>query len=148
MEPTINTLLDTTPLVGDSNMAVSLNIDTNNGKLNQKKPFTLEGVVYNISVHFNSRKEDDDLTRGGSWYAGLYDKDDNPILTGVRLLPSKLVFVQSARTDIFSGQVICIDTEPNSTYEKLDLDNFGQNKRFQLWYLTLSEMTTLSNTYS
>lgn len=122
-------------------MAVSLNTNTENDQLNQKQSFSIEGVSYIIRTYFNSRKLDSDLERGGGWYVSLHDSDDIPIVTGLKLMPSRSMFNRVTNpAKLFTGHVICIDTLPQTSYNALDLDNYGQGKRYQLWYFTEQEL--------
>lgn len=121
-------------------MAVSLNINTDNDQLNQKQRFNIEGRIYILRTYFNSRKNIGDPDRSGGWYIGLYDVDDVAILTGLKLLPNRDMFFRSSDTTIFTGSIFCVDTIDDNTDSVLDLDNFGQGKRYQLWYFTREEL--------
>ena len=43
---------------------------------------------------------------------------------------------------IFSGYLFCVDTLPKEKEQKLSAYNYGDGKRYQLWYFSENEVTT------
>ena len=121
-------------------MAVSLNINTDNDQLNQSQNFNIEGIVYIIKARFNSSRKVGDSNRDGGWYISLYDVDSNPMLTGIRCMPNRDMFKLSLDPPLFTGTVYCVDTELDPANNFINLDNFGQGKRYQLWYFSKEEL--------
>lgn len=125
-------------------MAVSLNIDTDNDQLNQTQRFNIEGSIFILQTYFNSRRKIGADDRSGNWYLSLFDVDNNPILTGLRILPTRNMLKLSQSSSLFTGSIFCVDTEENTADLVINLDNFGQDKRFQLWYFTQDELAAAS----
>jgi hypothetical protein len=112
-------------------MAYELNFDTDN-IINQTKKFNIESKVYNIHCYYNYRS---------GWYLGLYSDVKEAIKLGVRMMPGGLFFDD---TDLFSGVFICVDTDVDSENEVITRDNFGQGKRYQIWYFTETDIKNYS----
>ena len=118
-------------------MAVSLNIDTDTNK-NQVQKFILDNKVFIIQTYWNLRC---------GWFIGLYDEDMNPLLEGIKMMPNTDLLKRHRYLGLLSGLLICVDTAPvKSEYEEgITLDNFGEDKRWQLWYYTAQEVLDYSS---
>jgi hypothetical protein len=119
-------------------MAVSLSIDTE-GIFNQKQVFTLNGIKYIIKTYYNNRVMDGEEDTNGSWYISIYDVDNNPILTGLKCMPNRDMIARNPDGNFLNGLLSCVDTTPDDPSEDIEIDNFGQNKRYQLWFLTAAD---------
>lgn len=116
-------------------MATSLNIDTDRSR-NIRQTFTLDGSKYIIKTHYNNRYNEGEAVTNGSWYISVYDSKLNPILTSLKCVPRRDMLARNPEGDFLSGKLICVDTDEQNPSEDINLNNFGQDKRFQLWYMT------------
>jgi len=119
-------------------MAVSLSIDTE-GIFNQSQVFTLNGIKYTIKTYYNNRVMDGEEDTNGSWYISIYDVDTNPILTGLKCMPNRDMTDRNPDGNFLGGILSCVDTTPDDPSEDIEIANFGQNKRYQLWFLTSAD---------
>ena len=87
----------------------------------------LGGIFYHIRIRWNSRSE--------SWFLHLFDADENPIVTGKRLVPNYPL--TEIHTDRFSGELIVLDNQNDLTDCTITYENLG--KRFLLVFLTEEE---------
>ena len=114
-------------------MPVALNINTNQ-EYNQKQVFTLNGVKYIIKTYYNNRVMEGESDTNGSWYISIFDINNNPIMTGLKCMPSRDMTARNPTGDFLGGLLACVDTDPENPSEDIDINNFGQGKRFQLWF--------------
>jgi hypothetical protein len=121
-------------------MATSLSINTGNSK-NQRQVFTLDGIRYIIKTYYNPRILEGEEKTNGSWYISIYDSDENPILTGLKCMPRRNMFKRNPTGKFLNGSLFCVDTDEENPSEDIQLGNFGQGKRFQLWYMTSQDFT-------
>ena len=121
-------------------MATSLTTVTD-GVNNQRQIFTLDGNRYIIKTFYNKRVMEGEESTNGSWYISVYDTDENPILTGLKCMPGRDMFQYNPDGRFLNGVLFCVDTDADNPSEDIMLNNFGQGKRFQLWYMTEQDFT-------
>ena len=121
-------------------MATSLTIVTDNTR-NQNQTFTLDGVKYIIKTFYNNRVMEGEEATNGSWYISIYDLEKTPILTGLKCMPGRDMFKYNPAGRFLKGNLFCVDTDADNPSEDIQIDNFGQGKRFQLWYMTAQDFT-------
>jgi hypothetical protein len=87
----------------------------------------LGGIFYSIRIRWNTRSE--------SWFLHVFDADDNPLITGKRLVPNYPL--TDIHSDRFKGELIVLDKQNDLTDADITYDNLGT--RFLLIYLTEEE---------
>lgn len=112
-------------------------LNTDNAISNQLQNFQIEGKTYFIRTYFNVRS---------GWYLDILDQFQIMILQGIKLMPDQNLTYRYDKEDLFSGDLWIIDNAPDKNNPTVDVDNFGDGKRFSLEYLTQSEMEEFSLT--
>lgn len=102
----------------------------------QEKLITINREKLFITFSFN--------TRDNNWYFDLTDRDNNDLITGVKILPvqnltSKYIDV----SNLLQGDFFCVDLKDNKAV--IGRDNFGTDKQFQFWYISDIEQEELAN---
>jgi len=121
-------------------MPARFNINTNDSNLNQTQKFDIEGNKYFLNTYYNSRILDGDDFDCGSWYIDLLDSQQVVIMTGIKLMPNRFIFDIPQLREIFTGHLICVDTDNDLKTQKMTANNYGDDKRFELWYFSASEV--------
>lgn len=109
-----------------------LNVD--NAISNQVQDFQIEGESFFIHTYFNPRN---------GWTVDVQDKFKTPLLSGLLLVPNGNLTFRYSKENIFKGDLWCIDNDPSEDFVPLDRDNFGNDLRYSLEYLTVDEMDEL-----
>lgn len=113
-------------------MPIKIKVDDN---AYQQKLVTLNGNSLFITFSYNTK---------GNWYFDVVDRSDNPIVLGVKILPSQnLSGRYITLTEAIGGAFFCIDTKQRG--DKVTGDNFGTDKQFQFWYYTNQEIEDIKN---
>lgn len=108
-------------------MTVQLKVDDNTY---QEKLLTLNGNSLFITYSYN--------TRDNRWYFDIVDRNDIDIISGVKILPDQnLTGKYLDVNNLLNGNIYCVNTRLDGT--DITRDNFGTDKKFQLWYLTSEE---------
>lgn len=119
-------------------MATNIKIDDNPY---QEKLITLNGESLYLTIMYNT--SDDYLNNGtGSWYFDLANRNKEPLLSGVKILPfQKLTGKYLHVNSVLKGGLWCVNTK--DTTSNIKRDNFGTGREFQLWYISEEEATSL-----
>ncbi len=137
-------------------MAIKIITDPTN--YNKFYELILENVEYIVHVYWNNALAKRGFDNGG-WYLSLYeaktfdkqslvsDNSTSLILGGVKLMPQTDVFATGYDDRMPTGVLICADTETERGYKdyNVGLGNFGNDKRFQLYYFTKTEYKLVAN---
>lgn len=86
----------------------------------------LNNTIYNVQLSFNSRDS--------GWYLDLFDINLNPILQSKKLQWGSLVSKKYILPQMVGGDLYIFKTQIIN--EPLGRDNFGEDKLYQLVYLT------------
>lgn len=91
----------------------------------------LNNQVFRLQFTWNQRES--------VWYMHILDIDDNPVLLGVKLVPSYLMLQQyRAYADLPQGDFLLMDLEDSPETGLVTFDNFG--KRYQLIFFSDEEL--------
>lgn len=101
---------------------------------NLRQSFTLNGEVFFITTYWNNRI---------GWQFTLENSTQDILLSLARVMPYASLLRSYTLPDKYDGVIICVDTAPTDS-DEITIDNFGTNKRFQLWYYTTDELRTLA----
>jgi len=119
-------------------MATNIKIDSNPY---QEKLITLNGESLYLTVMYNT-SDDVDNNGKGAWYFDLANRNKVDIITSVKVLPfQNLTGRYLHLNSLLGGALWCVNLKDELS--DLDRTNFGTGQKFQLWYLSDAEMTTL-----
>lgn len=92
-----------------------------------KEEFLLSGESFILRVYYNAR--------GSHWNVDLSTERGVLIVGGLKMMPNRnLLEGLSYLPNIPSGELWCVDTTGALDNEKVTLGNFGQGKKYTIWY--------------
>lgn len=68
---------------------------------NWQQEIVMDGIVYHLSFHWNSLNE--------FWSMDIYDRDQNPIILGIKLVVNYDVTSHYINENLFPGTLLVID---------------------------------------
>ena len=108
-------------------MTIQLKVDNNSY---QDKTITINGNSFFITYSFN--------TRDSRWYFDMVDRNGIDIISGIKILPQQNLTRKYIQVNEYlAGNIYCINT--NFDGSDVTRDNFGTDRKFQLWYFTTGE---------
>lgn len=112
-------------------MAIQIKVEDNTY---QEKLITLNGNSLFITFSYN--------TRDSRWYFDIVDRDNIDIISGVKILPAQSLTKKylDVRT-LLGGDFFCANIKADGT--DVTRDNFGTDKQFQFWYISIEEQEEL-----
>lgn len=138
-----------------------LRIEFDSTNYNQVFPVILDSVEYVFHLHWNNALLKRGFSRSG-WYLSIYDPllfkmneflsngeaQYEAILQGsVKLMPNQQLLNTAYSDKLPTGVLFCGDVESekgrSDEVYKIGLDNFGDDKRFRLYYMTREEVLSL-----
>lgn len=92
----------------------------------------LDGVSYIFEYQWSNRYD--------TWYLSIFDINENPLLTGVRLVPWVPIFRNHPQRSLPAGELVLFDqqSEPPFSDKYPNENDFGT--RFVLYYFTQEEL--------
>jgi hypothetical protein len=102
----------------------------------QKKLVTLNGNSLFFTFSYD--------TRDARWYFDIFDRNNNDIVNGVKILPTlDLSSKYTTLATLIGGYLFCVDTRGSG--EDVTRLNFGTDRQFQFWYYTDQEIEDIIN---
>lgn len=94
--------------------------------------FSLGGLDYKIQFRLNPADD--------SWKVSMFDSEGVRVISGMKCIPNQPLTDRYSRSvyKLPTGNLWCVDTG-NTESNYVISDQFGADKRFQLWYYTESE---------
>lgn len=94
--------------------------------------FSVDGSNYGLQFRINPADD--------SWRVSIFDANGVAVIRGMKCIPNQPLTDRYSRTyyNLPAGNFWCIDTG-NTKVDYVISDQFGTDKRFQLWYITESE---------
>ena len=100
----------------------------------QEKLITLNGNSLFITFSFN--------TRDSRWYFDIVNRDSIDVISGVKILPAQnLTSKYLTLRTLLGGDFYCANIKADGT--DVTRDNFGTDKQFQFWYISVEEQEEL-----
>ncbi|MFX0205158.1 MAG: phage baseplate plug protein [Candidatus Hodarchaeota archaeon] len=94
---------------------------------------SLSGDVFRLYFDWNSREQ--------AWFMDIRDKDDNNILTNLKMVINYRILYQYQHLDgLPAGDFVVLDREANPVTGGITYDNFGI--RYPLVFFSNTELTT------
>lgn len=103
---------------------------------NKRYEFSLSGTKFYFHVIYNSR---------GGWQVDLLDSSKSTLVSNIRITPYRELLYSYNIEDSYKGAIICMDTNYVDGDDAITIDNFGTDRRFQLWYFTESQAENFSD---
>lgn len=94
---------------------------------------SLENTNINLELQWNDRASS---VNEGSWFLNLYTVEDEPIITGIKIIPDYPLTFKYSDNRLPEGEFFCLSN--TSTDVKLGRDNLGTD--FRLTYITKEEL--------
>lgn len=89
---------------------------------------TLDGNLYNLHFYWNNR--------GSFWTMDISDANNNPLISGIRLIIGFPMTLQNAEESIPPGQFIIVDPNVSAQYVEPGRNDFTGDRNLQLIYVS------------
>lgn len=89
---------------------------------------TLDGNLYNLHFYWN--------TRGDFWTMDIADANNNPLVSGIRLIISYPMILQHTEIGLPPGQFLIVDPNQKTQYQEPGREDFlpsGRNLSLVYW---------------
>ena len=107
----------------------------------QEELVTLNGKSLYLTFAYNTSDDVSNTGIGGDWYMDIADRNKVDIISGVKILPIQNLTKRYLQVHkLLGGDLWCMNVKDTST--DINKDNFGTDRKFQLWYLSDEEMET------
>ena len=109
----------------------------------EEKLITLNGDSYYLTVMYNS-SDDVNNDGNGAWYFDIADRNKTEIISGIKIIPSQnLTSKYLSLSSSLGGDLWCVNVKDDTA--DIGRDNLGENKKFRLWYISNTELSSLES---
>ena len=92
---------------------------------------SMDNVVYRVQCVWNTRK--------AFWSLSLFDTDDNPVLTGIKLVINYELIAMYRHLDIPQGELYVLDLNEN-VVDNIKYSDFSGERKLKLIYMEPADL--------